>query len=163
MLIDITIKNYLSFKNTVCFSLEAGTWDEKENNFYDSWKNKILKSAILYGHNGGWKTNLLRAIDLVSKLIVEWYRIGPNEPILGFPNCRYQDGDTLYGARMKNFSQPELSLLIKDVSFYKKYLQQHRKKVFITGRHYILVTGVHLWLNISQGSGKADHGSAWVR
>lgn len=62
--------------------------------------------------------------------------------ILGVPNCRYVDGEVEYGARMKNFSQPELGLVIKDIAFYRKYLQQHRRQVFITGKHYLLVTAI---------------------
>lgn len=62
--------------------------------------------------------------------------------LLGVPNCRYLDGETLHGARMKNFRQPELGLLIKDVAFYRKYLQQHRRRVYVTGKDYLLVTGV---------------------
>ncbi len=64
--------------------------------------------------------------------------------ILGIPNCRYLDGEVLYGARMKNFHQPELSLMIKNVAFYRRYLQQHRRRVFVTGKHYVLVTAVPL-------------------
>jgi len=62
--------------------------------------------------------------------------------ILGVPNCRYVDGELLHGARMVNFRQPELSLLLKGVAFYKKYLQQHRKRVFVTGKHELLITAV---------------------
>lgn len=62
--------------------------------------------------------------------------------LLGLPNCRYVDGEVEYGARMKNFRQPELGLLIKDVAFYRKYLQQHHRQVFVTGKHYLLVLGV---------------------
>jgi len=62
--------------------------------------------------------------------------------IVGVPNCSYVDGEVLHGAKMVNFTQPDLSLLIKSVAFYKKYLQQHRRRVFVTGRHYLLVTGV---------------------
>ncbi|HTL34016.1 MAG TPA: class I SAM-dependent methyltransferase [Kofleriaceae bacterium] len=62
--------------------------------------------------------------------------------ILGMPNCRYVDGEVEYGARIVNITQPELGLLVKDVAFYRKYLQQHHKKVFVTGKHYILVTAV---------------------
>lgn len=63
--------------------------------------------------------------------------------ILGVPNCRYADGDLTYGARMKNFRQPELGLLVKDVAFFRKYLQQHHRKVYVTGRNYVFVTAVH--------------------
>lgn len=61
--------------------------------------------------------------------------------IFAVPNCRYQDGEQRFGTRMKNFSQPELGLLVKDVAFYRKYLQQHHRQVWITGKSYILVTG----------------------
>ena len=43
---------------------------------------------------------------------------------------------------MKNFSQPELSLVIKEIAFYRRYLQQHRFQVFVTGKSYLLVTAV---------------------
>jgi len=62
--------------------------------------------------------------------------------IFGWPNCRYVDGEVEYGARMKNFTEPELGLVIKDVAFYRKYLQQHHMQVFVTGKNYLLVTGV---------------------
>lgn len=61
--------------------------------------------------------------------------------IIGVPNCRYMDGELLHGARTKNFSQPELGLMIKSVASYKRYLQQHRRRVYVTGKHYVLVTG----------------------
>jgi trans-aconitate methyltransferase len=64
--------------------------------------------------------------------------------ILGVPNCRYLDGELVHGARMKNFRQPELGLVVKDVAFYRKYLQQHDRQVFVTGRHTLLVTGVRV-------------------
>ncbi|CAN5180404.1 class I SAM-dependent methyltransferase [soil metagenome] len=61
--------------------------------------------------------------------------------IIGVPNCRYIDGEVSFGARMLNFSQPELGLVIKDIAFYRKYLQQHHLQVFVTGRNYLFVTG----------------------
>ncbi len=62
--------------------------------------------------------------------------------ILGLPNCSYVGGEIMYGAKSKNYSEPELSLLIKDLAFFKKYLQQHKFKVTITGKYDVLVTGV---------------------
>jgi SAM-dependent methyltransferase len=62
--------------------------------------------------------------------------------LIGMPNCRYIDGEVSYGARMKNFTQPELGLVIKDIAFYRKYLQQHHMQVFVTGKHYLLVTAI---------------------
>ncbi|HUQ06335.1 MAG TPA: class I SAM-dependent methyltransferase [Kofleriaceae bacterium] len=60
--------------------------------------------------------------------------------ILGMPNCRYIDGEIEYGARVVNLREPEMGLLVKDVAFYRKYLQQHHRRVYVTGKHYLLVT-----------------------
>ncbi len=62
--------------------------------------------------------------------------------ILGLPNCRYVDGELEFGARVVNRREPELGLLVKDVAFYRKYLQQHRRQVFVTGKHEVLITAV---------------------
>lgn len=62
--------------------------------------------------------------------------------VLGLPNCRYVDGELLHGARLVNFRQPELSNLVKSANFYRRFFQQHRKRVFVTGKHELLVTAV---------------------
>jgi 2-polyprenyl-3-methyl-5-hydroxy-6-metoxy-1,4-benzoquinol methylase len=59
--------------------------------------------------------------------------------LVGLPNSRYHDGELSPGARVVNRREPELGLLIKDVAFYRKYLQQHRMEVFVTGRHDLLI------------------------
>ncbi|HSD88983.1 MAG TPA: class I SAM-dependent methyltransferase [Kofleriaceae bacterium] len=78
----------------------------------------------------------------VLRRIVQDHLAPTGAVILGMPNCRYIDGEIEYGTRMKNFLQPELGLLVKDVAFYRKYLQQHHKQVFVTGKNYMLVTAV---------------------
>lgn len=62
--------------------------------------------------------------------------------ILGVPNCAYADGELLAGARVKNYAQAELGTALKDVVFYRRYLQQHGRKVYVTGTHELLVTAV---------------------
>ena len=64
--------------------------------------------------------------------------------ILGFPNCRWVDGEMLYGARVKNYNFSEMGLLYKDVIFAKKYLQQKKFRVTITGKDYIFVTATSI-------------------
>jgi Methyltransferase domain len=84
------------------------------------------------------------AIDdrAVLRQIVQHHLAPRGAVILGLPNVRYRDGELEYGARIPNFRQPELGLLVKDVAFYRKYLQQHGRQVFVTGKHYVLITGV---------------------
>ncbi|HGG58009.1 MAG TPA: methyltransferase domain-containing protein [Nannocystis exedens] len=62
--------------------------------------------------------------------------------LLGIPNCRYADGEQLYGARMRNYRQPDLSLLLKDIAYYRRYLQQHRRQVYVTGKYDLILTAV---------------------
>ncbi len=70
-------------------------------------------------------------------------RLAPRGAVLlGVPNCRYLDGEVVHGARMKNFRQPELGAVIKDVAFYRKYLQQHARTVHVTGKHELLITAL---------------------
>lgn len=64
--------------------------------------------------------------------------------IVGIPNCRYLDGEVVHGARTKNLRQAELSLLIDGVAFYRRYLHQHRRRVYVTGKHTVLVTATPL-------------------
>jgi SAM-dependent methyltransferase len=78
--------------------------------------------------------------ELVRRVVQE-HLAAAGSVIFGFPNCRYVDGEIEYGTRMLNYRQPELGLLVKDVAFYRKYLQQHGRRVFVTGKHYVFVTG----------------------
>ena len=89
----------------------------------------------------------------VLRRIVQDHLAPGGAVIIGLPNARYVDGELEHGTRMKNFRQPELGLLIKDVAFYRKYLQQHAMQVFVTGKYELLITGVP----------SAEHGSARPR
>ena len=64
--------------------------------------------------------------------------------ILGFPNCRWLDGEMIYGAKVKNYPFSEMGLLYKDVIFCKKYLQQKKFRVTITGKDYIFLTATSI-------------------
>ena len=60
--------------------------------------------------------------------------------ILGFPNCRWMGGEMIYGAKAPNYPYPEQSLLYKDVYYCKKYLQQKKFRVTLTGKNYLFLT-----------------------
>ena len=64
--------------------------------------------------------------------------------ILGFPNCRWIDGEMIYGARVPNYNFSELGTVIKDIYFCKKYLQQKRFRVTITGKDYLFLTATSI-------------------
>jgi len=60
--------------------------------------------------------------------------------ILGFPNCRWIDGEMVYGAKAPNYTFNEMSLVLKDIHFCKKYLQQKKYRVVITGKDYLFLS-----------------------
>ena len=88
-----------------------------------------FQSPAVNGHN------LIREV-------VQHYLTEHGSIVLALPNCRYQGGEITYGAKLKNFSEPDLSLVVKDLAFYRKYLQQHRFSVSITGKYYLFLTAV---------------------
>jgi cyclopropane fatty-acyl-phospholipid synthase-like methyltransferase len=60
--------------------------------------------------------------------------------ILGFPNCRWHDKEMIYGAKAPNYPFSEMSLVLKDIHFCKKYLQQKGYRVVITGKDYLFLS-----------------------
>jgi hypothetical protein len=64
--------------------------------------------------------------------------------ILGFPNCRWIGSEMFYGAKAPNYNYSEMSILYNDVMFCKKYLQQKKFRVTITGRDYIFLTATSI-------------------
>jgi len=64
--------------------------------------------------------------------------------ILGFPNSRWVGGEMIYGAKAPNYTMSEMSLLYNDVIFCKKYLQQHKYRVTLTGKQYLFLTATKI-------------------
>ena len=64
--------------------------------------------------------------------------------ILGFPNSRWVGGEMVYGAKAPNYAMSEMSILFNDVIFCKKYLQQKKYRVTLTGKHYIFLTATKI-------------------
>jgi len=62
--------------------------------------------------------------------------------ILAFPNSRWIDNTLIYGAKNKNHNFSEMGLLINDLAYAKKYLQQKKYRVYISGREYIFLTAI---------------------
>lgn len=76
--------------------------------------------------------------------LIQEYLTQNGAVILGFPNCRWIDIEMIYGAKAPNYRFPEMSLVIKDIYFCKKYLQQHKFRVTITGKEYIFLTATKI-------------------
>ncbi len=64
--------------------------------------------------------------------------------ILGFPNSRWVGGEMIYGAKVPNYVMSELGHMFSDVMFCKKYLQQKKYRVTLTGKQYIFLTATKI-------------------
>lgn len=76
--------------------------------------------------------------------LVQEYLTSDAAIILGFPNSRWLGGEMIYGAKAPNYAMSEQSLLYNDVIFCKKYLQQKKYRVTITGKHYVFLTATKI-------------------
>ena len=76
--------------------------------------------------------------------LIQNYLEDKGSVILGFPNCRWIDGESIYGAKAANYSYSEQSVLYKDVYFCKKYLQQKKYRVTLTGKNYLFLTATSI-------------------
>lgn len=73
MLIEFTVNNFKSIKDTVKFSMLTSSKDE--GNSFEKRKYNLLKSAILYGANASGKSNFLRAMAFMGKFVLNKYKI----------------------------------------------------------------------------------------
>lgn len=75
MLIRFNIKNFLSFSEREYgkseeFSMIAGKVRSKKEHVYDDGKIKLLKFAAVYGANAAGKSNLVKALEYMQKIVV---------------------------------------------------------------------------------------------
>ena len=82
--------------------------------------------------------------DAVLRYLVKELLVPKGAIILGFPNCRWIDGEMVYGAKAPHYNYSELSLVFKDIAFAKRYLQQQGFRVTITGKDYLFITATKL-------------------
>lgn len=115
--------------------------------FFNHDINKLndlnLKKSDLIISIGTLQSSSLNFKELFMSLIQN-YLAENGSIILGFPNCRWIDTEMIYGAKAPNYSFSEQSILYKDVYFCKKYLQQKKFRVTLTGKNYLFLTATSI-------------------
>lgn len=92
---------------------------------------------------GTLQSSTLEFKSLFASLVQE-YLTKDGAMILGFPNCRWMGGEMIYGAKAPNYPYSEMSILIKDIYYCKKYLQQKKFRVTLTGKDYLFLTATKI-------------------
>jgi len=72
MLVEFTVGNYLSFKERKTLSLVATSIKEhKDTNIIHSGRVNLLKGAVVYGANASGKSNLIKAMSNMRRLVLK--------------------------------------------------------------------------------------------
>jgi uncharacterized protein len=86
MILEFNFGNVYSFKKTQ--TLNMLTWTNKNNeehtaNYrsYSEDKLRVLKSWVIFWQNAWWKTNVLKAMDFMKKMVLFSHRIIANDNI----------------------------------------------------------------------------------
>ncbi len=119
-----------STPNLHFFSHDINTLDELDLGTFDL----IISIGTLQSPGINYKPFLM---DLVQNYMSHGAAL-----ILGFPNSRWIDGEMVYGAKMRNYRESDLSLMLSDIDYAKRYLQQKKFTVRISGKEYIFLTAV---------------------
>ena len=69
MILEFSVKNFLSLKEKVTFSMIANSNKELNDNYVEIGGNKVLKSAAIYGANASGKSNLFKILTLVVLML----------------------------------------------------------------------------------------------
>ncbi len=69
MLLEFSVKNFLSFKNKITLSMEKGKGNEIANNYVKLNDLEVLKTCAIYGANASGKTNLIKAFSCAIMMV----------------------------------------------------------------------------------------------
>lgn len=70
MLIEFTVGNFMSFRECKTLSLEATGITEHKHSTFKHGSFKLLKSAVLYGANSSGKSNFIKAMSIMRKIVM---------------------------------------------------------------------------------------------
>lgn len=121
-------KQNLPYSNIKFLSKDINKLDELNLGRFDL----IISIGTLQSVNIDFKVTFMN--------LVQNYLEKDGAIVLGFPNCRWIDKEMIYGASVPHYNFSEMSTVIKDIYFCKKYLQQKKFRVTITGKDYIFLT-----------------------
>ena len=86
MLIEFTVGNFRSIRDPIIFSMAAASIHSKTksldeaNTFLTPQNERLVKSAAIYCANGSGKSNLIRALRFMKRLVDTSARvIGPED------------------------------------------------------------------------------------
>lgn len=80
MLLQFSVNNFKSIKDTATISMNSSLKDEKNN--FNLRNYKLITSAVLYGHNATGKSNFLKALGFMSYTVLNKTKVTQSTDVL---------------------------------------------------------------------------------
>lgn len=94
MLLQFSVKNFLSIKEEQTFSMLAtNLTGHEEDNLFTFHDLSVMKSAVIYGPNASGKSNLISAMRIMRKLVLDSVKLSTEED--KFPDWRFSLDETI--------------------------------------------------------------------
>lgn len=93
MLLEFSCSNHKSIKEEITFSALASNDTEHQEQILTFEKNKVLRTAVIYGANGSGKTNFIDAIAFTKQLVINSINHQPGALILQRPHKLLSSSD----------------------------------------------------------------------
>ncbi len=81
MLAEFRVTNYKSFKDEQVLSLIASTEESRGSNSIKIGNHSILKTAVVYGPNASGKSNLIKAMSCMNKIVCDSAGYKPSDKL----------------------------------------------------------------------------------
>lgn len=135
MLLKFYCSNFKSIKEEIAFNMFAGSYKRHENHLVQFDDKHVLRTSAIYGTNGSGKTNILDALQFLSKLVVKGTRDINHKikvPVFKLSDCKNVpttfEVDYLYGGIRYNYI-----LRIKSNLIFSEELSEYNER----GKSYI--------------------------
>jgi AAA15 family ATPase/GTPase len=82
VLLEFSVNNFKSIKDTAKLSMIATTKDNDKTNFFETSNYKILTSVAIYGANASGKSNLIKAFSYFSSIVLNQFKVTQSTDVL---------------------------------------------------------------------------------
>lgn len=138
MIISFKIENFLSFRDSVEFSMVAKSYQKKQNHVHNCPNINILKLSAIYGSNASGKSNFVKALKFLKEIICNKKR-----SLETFKNMKFKIGDNnkkdtsfkiVYKATDDLIYQYSISFNLKSIKKESLYYFEGKKKKLVFSR-----------------------------
>ena len=84
MLVQFSVNNFKSIKDTITFSMVTSSKDKDLGNSFNVGKFNLLKSAVIYGANASGKSNFLKAMSFMGRMVLNKNKVMQSTDILAY-------------------------------------------------------------------------------